>query len=63
MCLVANIAENRLLENSPDSYQQAVDLLKTLEAYNATLTYREVNHPFVECATFADDIKYHGGAW
>lgn len=20
-------------------------------------------HPFVECATFADDIKYNGGAW
>jgi len=20
-------------------------------------------HPFVECATFADDIKYHGGEW
>ena len=27
------------------------------------LTYHEVNHSFVECATFADDIKYHGGGW
>lgn len=38
-------------------------MLKYLEVYNATLTYREGNEPFVECATFADDIKYHGGAW
>jgi hypothetical protein len=41
----------------------AIDLLKTLEAYNATLTANEADHPFVEAATFADDIKYHGGAW
>lgn len=34
-----------------------------MHAYNATLTNGEDNHPFVESATFADDIKYHGGAW
>ncbi len=61
--IVANIAQNRLLENSPASLTTAVDLLKVLEAYNATLTVNELNHPFVEAATFADDIKYHGGAW
>jgi len=38
-------------------------MLSYLEAYDPELTYREVNHTFVECATFADDIKYHGGAW
>ena len=32
-------------------------------AYNSTLTIGEADHPFVESATFADDIKYHGGAW
>ena len=20
-------------------------------------------YPYIECSTFADDIKYHGGAW
>jgi hypothetical protein len=59
----ANIAQNLLLENSPDSLAQAINLLKALEVYNATLTANEANHPFVEAATFADDIKYHGGAW
>ena len=38
-------------------------MLAVLHAENATLTYEDGNHPFVECATFADDIKYHGGAW
>ena len=60
---MANIAQNLLLENSPDSLNTALDLLKTLEEYNATLTSHELDHPFVEAATFADDIKYHGGAW
>jgi len=34
-----------------------------LTAYNSSLTPGENDHPYVECATFADDIKYHGGAW
>jgi hypothetical protein len=59
----ANIAQDTLLATSPDSFDQASDILKPLEEYNATLTYREGDHAFVECATFADDIKYHGGAW
>jgi hypothetical protein len=42
---------------------QAIELLATLHAYNATLTDHEGDHPFVEVATFADDIKYNGGAW
>ena len=27
------------------------------------LTEHEDKHPFVECATFADDYKYHGEGW
>lgn len=38
-------------------------MLGHLKAYDASLTAGEADHPFVECATFADDIKYHGGAW
>jgi hypothetical protein len=52
-----------LLENSPTSLEQAEAELKFLEVYDPTLTEGEANHPFVEAATFADDIKYHGGAW
>jgi hypothetical protein len=38
-------------------------MLSYLHAADPELTYREEDHPFVECSTFADDIKYHGGAW
>jgi len=38
-------------------------MLSYLEEEDPELTYREVDHPFVECATFADDVKYHGHAW
>jgi len=38
-------------------------MLSILHTSDPDLTYREDQHPFVECSTFADDIKYHGGAW
>lgn len=38
-------------------------MLQTLRDYDPVLTSHELNHPFIECATFADDIKYNGGAW
>ena len=38
-------------------------MLDNLKIYNQSLTTGEADHPFVESATFADDIKYHGGAW
>ena len=38
-------------------------MLTYLADYNATLTVGEGDYPYVESATFADDIKYHGGAW
>jgi len=34
-----------------------------LRDYDPKLTSRENRHPFVECSTFADDIKYAGGMW
>jgi len=43
--------------------EQALEVLQSLRDSDPELTYREVNEPFVECATFADDIKYHGHAW
>lgn len=35
----------------------AIAELYTLKVSHPTLTTREVNHPFTETATFADDIK------
>lgn len=60
---LTDIAQNRLIEKSPDSWDQANNVLQALRDYNASLTYHEEDHSFVECSTFADDIKYHGGAW
>jgi hypothetical protein len=60
---VANIAQDLLQQNSPSALSEALTTLSYLTTYNASLTTGEGNYPFVECATFADDIKYHGGAW
>lgn len=60
---VANIAQNLLEQYAPDSLEAANELLDILKASDPELTYHEDQHSFVECSTFADDIKYHGGAW
>ena len=39
------------------------DLLKYLEDDDPDTTVKEGDYPLVECATWADDIKYHGGMW
>ena len=62
-CEVANIAQNLLEESSQSSLDQALLTLSYLRVYNETLTYHEGDHPYVEVATFADDVKYHGHAW
>jgi hypothetical protein len=59
--LVARIAENILSDKAPEQLEKARDVLKTLESTDASLTKNEKNHPFVECATFADSFKYNGG--
>ena len=38
-------------------------MLTYLQDYDPDMTYREDMHAFVECATFADDYKYHGEGW
>ena len=38
-------------------------MLQFLRTADPILTSHEDKYPFVECATFADDIKYHGGGW
>jgi hypothetical protein len=60
---VANVAQNLLLQNDSSAWDAAINMLQSLRDYDPVLTSHENLHPFVECATFADDIKYNGGAW
>jgi hypothetical protein len=60
---VANIAQNLLTDNDAASLKAALSQLVTLRNLDPVLTVHEGKHPFIECATFADDIKYHGGMW
>ena len=60
---VANIAQDILLQNDPDSWDAANEMLTYYaDAYPEDVTHEDM-HPFVECSTFADDMKYHGEAW
>ena len=61
--IVANIAQNLLEEYAPASLDDANEILSYLMESDPELVYHENDHSFVECATFADDIKYHGGGW
>ena len=60
---VANIAENVLKDKAPDSLAAANKMLTYLADYDPDFTTHEDEHAFVECATFADDYKYHGEMW
>jgi len=60
---VANIGQDLLTKNNPTVLAAAVAELKPLQEFDPDLVYRENMYPFIECSTFADDIKYHGGAW
>ena len=58
MILVARIAENILESEAPNSLAAANTELAIL-AGNSLMS-DEGDHPFTECATFADDIKGEG---
>jgi len=60
---VANVAQNVLQENNQAELDAALAQLKYLQDFDPELVYREDMYPYIECATFADDIKYHGGGW
>ena len=38
-------------------------MLSVLKSTDPDIVTHEDQHPFIESATFADDIKYHGGMW
>ena len=58
--IVARGAQTILEDENPAALQQALDMLTYLKRYYPDITDNEDNHPFTECATFADDIKGQG---
>ena len=50
-------------QDYPESYEKAEEMLMYLWNSTPDLMPYEDSHHFVEAATFADDIKYHGHAW
>ena len=60
---VARVAYNQLLKESPSALQAANDLLKVYSDADPSMTKLEGDYPFVECATFADEIKAKGGSF
>jgi len=57
--LVARKAQDLLETSNPDVLNAALTELAVLKKYYSDLC-TENNHPFTECATFADDIKGKG---
>jgi len=55
--LVARIAQFQLEKKDPETLKEALDLLSELKRTGSAWADKEDKHPFVECATFADDIK------
>jgi len=61
--MIARIAYDLLRKENPDTLQKVNNLLAILKEDDAYIVQKEGDHPMVECATFADDIKWHGGKW
>lgn len=61
--VVARIAERILEKESPQTVTDVKKVLGILESSFPSLVPKEQQHPFVECATFADEIKYKGGGY
>lgn len=61
--IVARIAQILLEKQNPQIVTQAVDVLKVFKSHYPSLTSKEGKYPFVECASFADEIKMEGGGF
>jgi len=61
--IVARIPYDLLKEDSPTTITKVDKVLKYLHTSDPDGTAKEGKYPLVECATYADDIKYHGGMW
>lgn len=58
--LVARVAQELLDQQTVD---QVEEILSVLKKSDPSWTKSEGDHAFVECVTFADDIKRMGGAY
>ena len=61
--IISRQAEAILTEEAPEALSAALEVLVPLAKYYPTLTDGEKDHPFTECANFADDIKGKGYSW
>jgi len=61
--LAARIAYDILEKESPDTLSKVESMLTPLQLCYEEITKKEGNYAFVECATFADDIKAEGGEY
>lgn len=61
--IVARRAYDILKEENPTALAAAEAELSILPKYYSSLTKDEGDYPFVECATFADNIKGQGYTW
>lgn len=59
--LTARIAQNILEKEDPETYDSILEILKKLKETDPDWTVNEENHPFTECATYADFIKGKSG--
>lgn len=60
---VARRAQELLEQTNPAALQAALEVLKPLKMNYPELTTDEGEHPFTECAQFADNIKLLGYTW
>ena len=61
--LTSRVAYELLSKDSPDTISQVENILSVLKKSDPSWTKSEEKRPFVECSTFADDIKHKGGAY
>lgn len=60
---MARVAYDHLTKEAPHALKIANDMLAVYSGSNSESTHLEKDYPFVECATFADEIKAHGGSY
>ena len=61
--MTARIAYDILKESNPSVLSKAQNVLNVLTQSNPSNLDTEGKYPFVECATYGDVIKAHGGGW
>ena len=57
------MAYDLLKTSNPGALDKANTMLQAFAQANPDLTSSEGSYPFVECATFADEIKSKGYDW